>query len=43
MFFEKNGFFYGYFIFFFFKDEVKVNDLFWNVDFFVFVVWLEDF
>ncbi|KAM6169330.1 elongator complex protein 1 [Rhynchocyon petersi] len=42
VFFEKNGLLHGHFTLPFRKDEVKVNDLFWNADSSVLAVWLED-
>ncbi|KAI4589464.1 hypothetical protein MJG53_020488 [Ovis ammon polii x Ovis aries] len=42
VFFEKNGLLHGQFTLPFFKDEVKVNGLFWNADSTVLAVWLEE-
>ncbi|XP_073082608.1 elongator complex protein 1 [Manis javanica] len=42
VFFEKNGLLHGHFKLPFLKDEVKVNDLLWNIDSTVLAVWLED-
>nr|XP_003463826.1 elongator complex protein 1 [Cavia porcellus]XP_013001319.1 elongator complex protein 1 [Cavia porcellus] len=42
VFFEKNGLLHGHFMLPFFKDEMKVIDLFWNADSSVLAVWLED-